>query len=283
MRGRRRRESQAVDAEASFTIEEEGAARGYYMGLIGTFLKYTMTLLGGLLVISSQSNINALAFGLVLVVFYFLGWVMVKEAGVEGIATYDTILNVLSYGLVLGFVIRIVEAVVFAATTGNLIETLNPLSPFDTFYNTSTSGASGLMLTAVGLTFAAVGEEMLYRGGMIWLISILTDEKGFGDTSATIIALTVQAFAFGFFHAAVYGQFEQLLSLTVGGYLFGIIFLWKKDLTVCIVAHLTLNLSGMVGYIVEYLIANPVLGLIIGGLIGILVYCSSFRSDNDNE
>jgi len=285
VRGRRRRGSREVDAEASFTIEDEGAARGYYMGLVGTFLKYTMTLLGGLLVVSSQGNPNALGFSLILVVFYFLGWMMVRDAGIQGIETYDTILDVLSYGLVLGFVIRILEAVVYSISTGGLIESLNPLSPFDVFYNVSTTGATGLIYTAVGLTFAAVGEEMLYRGGMINLISILTDNerKSFGETTATIIALSVQAFAFGLFHSAVYSQPEQLLALIVGGYAFGLIFLWRKDLSVCIIAHLTLNYSGLYPYVLDYLLANPLIGLGLGLIVGLLVYLSSFRSQNNDE
>lgn len=283
MRGRRRRGSQEVDPSASFSIEDEGEARGYYIGLVGTLLKWVMTMLGSLLIISAQTNPAALGLSVILVVFYLLGWMMTREAGIESLQTYDTILDVLAYGCVLGFVIRIVEGAVFAVTTGLPIDSMNPLSPFDELFNAPTGSSSGLIYMTVGLTFAAVAEELLHRGGMIYLLNILTDRYGFGETTAKIIALMAQAVAFGALHAAVYFKPEQIYSLMAGGIVFGLIFYWKKDLSVCIVAHLTLNLSGLLPHLISYFMANPLQGLLVGIMVGLLLWCTTFRGGNENE
>jgi len=251
------------------------------MGLVGSLLKWIMTVLGGLLIISGQTSLEALAFSLVLVGIYLLGWMMTREAGIESFKTYDTILDVLAYGCVLGFVIRIVEAAVFAITTGLSIDAMNPLSPFDVMYNASAENTSGLVYLAVSLVFASVAEEMLHRGGMIYLANLLTDKYGFGEFTAKSIALIAQAVTFGALHAAVYFKPEQIYSLMAGGLIFGLIFYWKKDLSVCIVAHLTLNLSGLAPYILGYFIANPVIGLGAGILVAILLWCTTFRGGND--
>ena len=259
---RQRRSSQEVDVEQSFTLEDEGQARGYYIGLIGGLLKWAMTVLGSIMIIAAQADPGALFISLILIIFFLLGWVMSREAGLVTLQTYDTVLDVLAYGSILGFLIRIVEGVTFTLTTG-MVE-MDTLSPFDTFLNSPTIG-DGMVYMVVALVFAAVAEELLHRGGMIYLLNLLTDRYGMGEFMAKSVALLAQASSFAILHVAVYQKPEQIAALWVGGILFGLIFYWKKDLSVCMVAHLTINLSGLTPYIFTYLIANPLI------LVGVIV------------
>lgn len=259
---RQRRSSQEVDVTQSFTLEDEGQARGYYIGLIGGLLKWAMTVLGSIMIIAAQADPGALFISLIMIIFFLLGWVMSREAGLVTLQTYDTVLDVLAYGSILGFLIRIVEGVTLTLTTG--ITEMDTLSPFDTFLNSPTIG-DGMVYMVVALVFAAVAEELLHRGGMIYLLNLLTDRYGMGEFMAKSVALLAQASSFAILHVAVYQKPEQIAALWVGGILFGLIFYWKKDLSVCMVAHLTINLSGLVPYVFAYLTMNPLI------LIGVLV------------
>ncbi|MHA2380109.1 MAG: CPBP family glutamic-type intramembrane protease [Candidatus Thorarchaeota archaeon] len=270
LRGRRRRQSQDVDVDASFTLEDEGQARGYYIGVVGSLLKYTMTMLGSIMILAAQLDPSALFFAVIMIMFFLLGWIMSREAGLVSLQTYDTVLDVLAYGSVLGFLIRIIEGVVFTLTTGIL--TMDYLSPFTVFLNSPTIG-NGYLYMVVGLAFAAVAEELLHRGGMIYLISILTDRYGMTDGSATGLALFMQAGTFSLLHAAVYQKPEQFAALFAGGLMFGLIFIWKKDLSVCMIAHLVINLSALSPFVFDYLIRNPLALFMVILTIGVLLYC----------
>ncbi|MGQ4872269.1 MAG: CPBP family glutamic-type intramembrane protease, partial [Candidatus Thorarchaeota archaeon] len=211
---RRRHASQDVDVEHSFSVQDEGAEEGYHIGLVGAILKYFMTLLAGLLLVATQTETGATFFVLMLVVFYVAGWIMTREAGMRTLASYDTVLDVLAYGATFGFLIRVVEAVVLRLTAG--LEQMDLLSPFEPLMNSSLT-VGGIVMTAVGLVFAAVAEEMLHRGGMIYLANVLSDRRGMGVEVAKFIALIVQAATFALLHSAVYQKPEQMLALFAGG------------------------------------------------------------------
>lgn len=271
---RKSHSTQDVDVEASFSIEDETKARGFYIGLIGSLLKWAMTILGSIMVISAQLDANALYLSFVFVTFFLLGWVMTREAGIESFTTYDTVFDQIAYGSVLGFVIRIAEQVTLALTTGNI--EMNYLAPFDTFLNAPAIGNAFTFLV-VGLVFAAVAEELLHRGGMVYLIVILTDRRGMSYEVAAFLALFIQALSFAFLHVAVYQMPQQIFALFIGGLLFGGVLLWKKDLGVCMIAHLTINLSALLPYAAGYFIANPVALLAIILSVGVLVWCMARR------
>jgi len=283
----KRHSSQEVDVEQSYSIEDEGEIRGYYVGLIGIILKFFMGALFVLLFLAAQTAEQAVQW-LVTLMFaiYVSGWIMCRQAGIKDIATYQTVTDVLGWGLFFGFVIRLVEGIVSMLAFG-VFASVDRLAPFSAL--DATDYATGLfgdlmVMTAIALAVASVGEEMFYRGGMVYMISFLTDQYGLSDGAAKFVSLEVQAALFAVLHAAVYNQWPQILALYAGGNVLGGLFLWKKDLSVCIVAHLTLNESAMAGIMANWLVANPVyLVLALAVTMGLVILILKRRSTNYEE
>lgn len=276
----KKRRSQDIDAVASYSVEEEGESEGYYFGLVGGILKYMMTILCGLLLVATQSVPEKALFVFMITVFYVVGWVMTYEAGMKTFSAYDTVLDAILYGLLVGFLVRVVEGLVLQATAG--IGDMNSLAPWEAFLNSSTTLGSGLAYVLAGLIFAAVGEEMLHRGGMIYLAELLDSKKGLGDYSSKILALVVTSISFALLHSAVYNQLQQIVALFAGGLVLGLSLYWKHDMTVPIIAHLTVNISPLLPYFGQYLMENPMIALslaLVGGLIFLLYMCSGGDKD----
>ena len=281
------RSSQDLDPAKSSSIEDEGAARGYYIGLFGIIFKWSLGFLFVILAISVQgADLSVFILVVVMGMVYIFGWITTRAAGLKEIATYETIADVLAFGVFFGGVIRVTEGLVWMATahfSGIIIESgvfgIDHMSPFVPLANSPYAQelavnnplmAGGILLIAVGLIVAAVGEELFYRGSMIYGINWMTDRKGFDSTVATITMLLFQAAIFALLHALVYQQWAQIVALFAGGIVFGFLFLWKKDLSIPILAHVTLNLSSLWGVAQEFIMANPIY-LIVIIAIGILM------------
>lgn len=292
------RSSQEIDPEKSYSLEDEGAARGYYIGLFGIILKYTLSFLFVILFIAAQKADQETFFLIVIMSsIYIFGWMAVKQAGLKDIAAYETVLDALAWGVFFGFVVRVTEGVVWIASANLLGMSANyfgidHMSPFVPLLNspwTQEMSANnplmfgGYVIVGISLVVAAVSEEMFYRAGMIYGIGFLTDKRNMGKTTATILMLIAQAGVFALLHAIVYQQLAQIIALFAGGIIFGLIFLWKKDLSIPILAHVTLNLSSMTGIASDFLLQNPIyIILIIAGTI-IMVYLIIIRNKNSME
>ncbi|MHA2206709.1 MAG: CPBP family intramembrane glutamic endopeptidase, partial [Candidatus Thorarchaeota archaeon] len=194
--------------------------------------------------------------------------------------TYRTVLDVLGYGMILGFLIRAVEGIVLVFTAG--VAELDLLGPLGALVN-SALGTNSTVMIAVGLIFASVAEEMLHRGGMIYLCNLLQDKYGMSEMIAQIFSCIVQAFFFAVLHAAVYVRPEEIVALFAGGILYGAILFWKKDLSVCIVAHLTVNLTVFWPFLGQWAVENPAIALILGLVVGGLYYLFSLRGGGEDE
>ena len=272
---RRKRASQDVDVTRSFSVEEEGESEGYYVGLVGGILKFFMTMMAGLLVLATQTEQQASLHIFMLVIFYVAGWVMTREAGMKTLATYDSVLDQLAYGLTIGFLVRIVETVVLQWSAG--LSTLDILSPFEPLLLNDSLVVNGFALTVIGLVFAAVAEEMLYRGGMVYLGNILADRRAMPETAARGTALVVQAALFSILHSAAYHHPEEFVALFAGGIVLGLALYWKKDLSVCIVAHLTVNLSALTPFAIQWMIQEPLALVLAVAGVGALLLLFSLR------
>ncbi|MHA1807171.1 MAG: lysostaphin resistance A-like protein [Candidatus Thorarchaeota archaeon] len=207
-----------------------------------------------------------------------------RQAGIRDIVTWETLWDVIAYGLFFGFVIRVLEGAVYMATTGMFA--LDRLSPFASlesseYVSNNPLLQTGFTMTVVGLIVAAVAEELFYRGSMIYQIEWMTGRQGFDQKTAKLIALLSQASFFAVLHAAVYQQISQILALFVGGLVFGLVFLWKRDLSVCIIAHLTVNLSALSPLVGQYLLDNPLYLLLLGLAVALLVYIIIRRRDHE--
>lgn len=281
------RSSEMVDPEKSYSIEEEGAARGYYIGLFGIIFMYALGFMFIILLISSQGA-DSYTFALIVVMasVYIFGWITIRSAGLKQIASYETVGDVLAFGVFFGFVIRVAEGVVWVVSANilglivdNGIFGIDHMSPFLDLKNTpfvqelsanNPLMAGGYVIIAISLIVAAVGEEMFYRGSMIYGIAWMTDKKGFGEDVSKFTMLVLQAAIFALLHALVYQQVAQIIALFAGGLIFGILVLWKKDLSVAILAHVTLNMSSMYPVAQDFLIANPIYIVLI--IVGVMVF-----------
>lgn len=271
-----------MNVEDSLSIEEEGVARGYYTGLLGIVLKFFMGTMFVLLFLAAQTADQSTQW-LVTLLFaiYVSGWMVCRQAGIRDIPAYRAIIDVLSIGIFFGFILRIVEGIVLMATSG-VFDQLDRLSPFSGFEVSLFQNA--LMMTAIALAVASVAEELFYRGSMIYMVSFLTDGYALSDMTAKFIALEVQAFLFAVLHAAVYSQWAQILALFAGGNLLGLLFLWKRDLSVCIIAHLSLNLSSLAPVVGNWLVANPIpVILAFAATLGIIILILMRRSNTYEE
>lgn len=278
----KRRATQDIDAEASFSVAEEGTEQGYYIGLVGALLKYLMGTIAAILLVATQTVPESFFFILMIVTFYITGWIMSREAGFETIAAYELVPNAIAWGGFFGFVVRIVEGLVMRMTSE--LEDIQILAPFEPFLNAQNLAINGLVLTTMALIFASVSEELLHRGGMVYLAEVLEDRRGMDPDVAKAVSLLTQAATFAFSHAAVYHSWSQIWALFAGGIVFGLIVYWKKDLSIAIIAHLTVNLSAVVPYAIAYLLQNPMLalGLVIAGVV-LLVLFSYRGGDEDYE
>lgn len=84
---------------------------------------------------------------------------------------------------------------------------------------------------------AGVIEEILYRGYAIERLSAITGRRWL----AAILALA----AFSLAHVPFWG-WAALATPLVGGAFFTVLYLWRRDLILCMVAHSTLDLIGIV-------------------------------------
>ena len=252
----RRHASQDVDVRRSYSIEDAGEARNYYIGLVGIILKFFMGTMFVLLFLAAQTaGIETQWIILLMFSIYVSGWMASRQAGLKDIATWQTILDVLAYGVFLGFAIQVTEGLVAQALTG-----VFELSQFGA---NTTIFADSMVMSAIALAVSSVAEELFYRGGLLpYMIAFLSNKYGLGESESKAIALLVQAGLFAVLHAAIYKQTQVIIALFVGGILFGLVFLWKKDLSVCMVAHLTLNLSRFLPSTGGFLVKNPILLLL---------------------
>lgn len=294
------RSSQELDPSKSTSLEDEGAARGFYLGLFGIIFKWSLGFLFVILAISAQgADISTFILIVVMFMVYVLGWISIRNAGLKEIATYETIGDVLAIGIFFGFVIRVTEGLVWMVTAhlfGVIIESgvfgIDHMSPFLPLANAPFAlelaannpiMAGGIVLIATGLIVAAVGEELFYRGSMVYGINWMTDKRAFSYNVAAGTMLLFQAAIFALLHALVYNQWAQIIALFAGGIIFGLLFLWKKDLSVPIIAHVTLNLSSMTGIVQEFLFANPIYLIIIVGVVIMMIYLIVSRRSGNPE
>lgn len=90
---------------------------------------------------------------------------------------------------------------------------------------------------ALYYVFAAVSEEMFFR---VFLLSVILRFNP--PLSTKIIAIVLQAIVFAAFHQNYYHNFPMLLSVFIGGLIYGAFYVWKENPTANILAHFLLNL-----------------------------------------
>lgn len=96
--------------------------------------------------------------------------------------------------------------------------------------------------------FSAVCEELFFRGFLMYLF-IKISKKNY---IILIIGIVIQALSFMMLHQNYYGHPEKLLVVFISGAILGILFVYKRDITVNIIAHFIVNAIA-VGQMLVYL------------------------------
>jgi len=89
--------------------------------------------------------------------------------------------------------------------------------------------------------FAAVTEEVFFRGFLL-TIFITSDRSKGNFTPRKMLGCLIQAVAFTAIHQNYYADPAMLLSVFLGGFLLGLLYLHWRDLTANILGHFILNL-----------------------------------------
>jgi membrane protease YdiL (CAAX protease family) len=98
---------------------------------------------------------------------------------------------------------------------------------------------------ALYYVFSSVCEELFFR---LFLINIFLQfsEK----LNIKIIAVITESALFAAVHQNYYSNPGMLLGVFLGGVVFGIAYIWKRDITICILAHFFLNIIATANWLV---------------------------------
>ena len=129
-----------------------------------------------------------------------------------------------------------IGAAVYAALFA-LVAALLKFALFDADRASEIIGNWPLWLRLFALITAGVVEEALYRGFAIERLTALTGSKGL----AAILSLA----AFSAAHVPFWGL-AALAAPIVGGGFFTLVYLWRRDLVACMVAHIAVDFVGLV-------------------------------------
>ncbi len=129
-----------------------------------------------------------------------------------------------------------IGAAVYAALFA-LVAALLKLGLFDADRASEIIGNWPLWLRLFALITAGVVEEALYRGFAIERLTALTGSKG--------LAAMFSLAAFSAAHVPFWGL-AALAAPIVGGGFFTLVYLWRRDLVACMVAHIAVDFVGLV-------------------------------------
>jgi membrane protease YdiL (CAAX protease family) len=99
---------------------------------------------------------------------------------------------------------------------------------------------------ALYYVFSAVCEELFFRLFLIELILQLSQEL-----STKIFAVITESLAFMLVHQNYYNNPGMMAGVFLGGCVFGAAYVWKRDITICILAHFSLNLIATANWLVK--------------------------------
>jgi len=147
-------------------------------------------------------------------------------------ASFSTILNAaMGFGL----------ALIGVAAFGLIIHLtgLDPTSTEDRLNETATAPSWWLILVFLR---AGVVEELFFRGFIISRLIELGISKRFSLLISTILFVLPHAF---------FWPAPALLLVTFTGLALGTIFIWKRDLLACMLAHVGVNVGGVIASILS--------------------------------
>jgi membrane protease YdiL (CAAX protease family) len=133
---------------------------------------------------------------------------------------------------------------------------------------------------ALYYVFSSVCEELFFR---LFLINVFLQfsEK----LNVKIIAVITESALFAAVHQNYYNDLGMLLGVFLGGVVFGIAYIWKRDITICILAHFFLNIIATANWLVSLsaeinlIICLPLIWIIFYAIIAKIMK----RNDEDEN
>ena len=104
---------------------------------------------------------------------------------------------------------------------------------------------------ALAITFAAPAEEVFFRGFLISIFIVMADKGDFKKYPITkkkeiapieILGIIISSMMFALLHINYYGNNRLMLAVFASGAFLGFAYWYWKDITACILAHLSLNM-----------------------------------------
>lgn len=234
--------TQELDVYRSDDFEETIEKEGFHISPIGA-LSISLSFMAIIPIVLYPERNPTMD---IIVLLFIVGFAAMRNAEVSTVLEFDTMWDVLWWSIPLGAIIAIVEIWAAQLSAGALIN----IAISDT--------TMAILVVSVG----AVGEEMLRAGIYIpareWLRS-----AGLPTAFAVFVGLTLSSVIFSFQHMFVYDTWNIFFALLLGGFMYGAALEYKKDLSVPIIAHLVVNWSGFRTEALSFLMANPLLIILL--------------------
>lgn len=242
--------TQDLDVYRSDDFEEINEHEGYHVSPLGALaISFSFMAIIPLILYENKTILMELIW-----IIFIVGFAAYKHAEVPTVFEFDTLTDALWWSIPLGAIITIAEVWV-ANVSASVIN-----SPI----------ASAVQISLLAVTVGAVGEEML-RVGIYLPSKQFLASAGLPENAAIVVAQVLQATIFSLQHMYVYNTPDIFIALFIGGLMYGAAFEYKKDLTIPILAHLTVNYSGFKDEAVAFAASNPVFLIAIILLTGIFI------------
>ncbi len=176
------------------------------------------------------SEIGWWLFGLLLVAYI----VVVERQSLSSVGTLKFSRSTFSTAAI-GFLLALTGVAVFGLITQ--FTGLDPVSTEKRLNETATAPRWWLFFVFLR---AGVIEELIFRGFLISRAIDLGASRG--------LALFISTFLFTLLHA-LFWPGPALILVAFTGLALGIIFIWKRDLLACIIAHIGFNVGGVIASI----------------------------------
>jgi membrane protease YdiL (CAAX protease family) len=235
--------TQELDVYRSDDFEEEVEKEGFHISPLGA-LAISLSFMALIPIILAPEKTMLME---LIWILFIIGFAASRNAEIPTVLEFETTLDALWWGIPLGAIIAVVEVFVAQRTVADITNV--PITAIDI----------AILVVSVG----AVAEELLYRGGVYIPMRQYLIRAGLPTQAAILFAVPFQALIFSLGHMFVYETWNLFIALFVGGIMYGAAFEYKKDLTVPILAHLVVNLSGYREQAVGFLINNPLLLILI--------------------
>jgi membrane protease YdiL (CAAX protease family) len=202
--------------------------------------------------VNYEIKITPIAILLMIFCFIALSYIAIRYAGESAYSGYSWILILLGlFGLISSILIVLYRANVRIVITNPYLD--KPLTYI--FYVVIIVFANSLFWFIARLRYGlsevdyffyfmstGVVEEIVFR---LFLCTLIIATLSLWDklqkTLINIIAVLLSALIFAVAHIYSYQTIEELAVMFLGGIMFGLFFVWKRDITITMLAHMIIN------------------------------------------